>query len=142
MQTFALKRAGSDVLGKSLRVAGITLAAFFLMAPTSRADTFVQLDFTHSGGPVTAGYTGVNANFLSNTPTTGTNVGAYIFSIDNVASYDNGSGATEPLTASGFYTFGNGNSGLDHAFSLSGLNAGDTVTLYAVAAWDGNAFRC
>jgi hypothetical protein len=80
----------------------------------------------------------VNGNFLADTPTAGTNVGAYTFSIDHVGVYDNGAGATEPLIASGFYTFGNGNSGLDHAFSLSGLNPGDVVSLYAVAAWDGN----
>ena len=143
MQTFALKRVEptcgvSDFFGKFLCLAGVALAAFVLTASSSRADTLLQLDFTHSGGPVTAGYTGVNGNFLANTPTTGATVGAYTFSIDNVASYDNGSGATEPLTASGFFTFGNGNSGLDHAFSLSGLNSGDVVTLYAVAAWDGN----
>jgi hypothetical protein len=143
MQTFALKRVEptcgvSDFFGKFLCLAGVALAAFVLTASSSRADTLLQLDFTHSGGPVTAGYTGVNGNFLANTPTTGATVGAYTFSIDNVASYDNGSGATEPLTASGFFTFGNGNSGLDHAFSLSGLNPGDVVTLYAVAAWDGN----
>ena len=143
MQTFAFRRvvpsAGvSHFFGKSLYVAGVTLAALILTAASSRADTLLQLDFTHSGGPVTAGYIGVNGNFLSDTPATGATVGAYTFSIDHVAVYDNGSGATEPLTASGFYTFGNGNGGLDHAFSLSGLNAGDVVTLYAVAAWDGN----
>ena len=143
MQTFAWKRVssggGSHFFSKTLCLAGVAFTAFILIAATSRADTFVQLDFTHSGGPVTAGYTGVNGNFLADTPTAGTNVGAYTFSIDHVGVYDNGSGATEPLTASGFYTFGNGNSGLDHAFSLSGLNVGDTVTLYAVAAWDGNS---
>jgi hypothetical protein len=143
MQTFAgkrviLGRGFSNFFTKSFSMAGVALAALVLTAATSQADTLLQLDFTHSGGPVTAGYTGVNGNFLADTPTTGATVGAYTFSIDNVGVYDNGAGATEPLTASGFYTFGNGNSGLDHAFSLSGLNAGDTVTLYAVAAWDGN----
>jgi PEP-CTERM motif-containing protein len=143
MRTFALKRvilggSVSNFFNRSLSTAGVAIAVLFLIAASGQADTFLKLDFTHSGGPVTTGYTGVNANFLFNTPITGTNVGAYAFSIDNVASYDNGSGATEPLTASGFYTFGNGNSGLDHAFSLSGLNLGDVVTLYAVAAWDGN----
>ncbi len=143
MQTIALKRvilggSMSNFISRFLCMTGIGLAAIVLTAASSQADTFLQLDFTHSGGPVTAGYTGVNANFLSNTPITGTNVGPYTFSVDNVASYDNGSGGTEPLTASGFYTFGNGNTGLDHAFSLSGLTLGDVVTLYAVAAWDGN----
>ena len=143
MQTFVLKRvvpsgSVSHFFGRSLYTAGVALAAFVLTAASSRADTLLQLDFTHSGGPVTAGYTGVDGNFLSDTPTTGATVGAYTFSIDHVAVYDNGSGATEPLTASGFYTFGNGNGGLDHAFTLSGLNLGDVVTLYAVAAWDGN----
>jgi hypothetical protein len=137
MQRFVLKRI-ENTSSKSIRMAAVTLATFLLTAASSRADTFLQLDFTHSGGPVTAGFTGVDANFLSNTPIAGTNVGAYTFSADNVASYDNGQGATEPLTASGFYTFGNGNGGFDHAFSLSGLNQGDVVTLYAVAAWDGN----
>src|SRR5664279_2612041 len=142
MQTFVLKRVilGESVsrfLGKSLCVAGVALAAFVLTAASSRADTLLQLDFTHLGGPVTAGYTGVDGNFLSDTPTTGATVGAYTFSIDHVAVYDNGSGGTEPLTASGFYTLGNGNGGFDHAFSLSGLNPGDVVTLYAVSAWDG-----
>jgi PEP-CTERM motif len=143
MQMVALKRVMqgervSSFFSKSFRTAGVAFAVFVLIAASGQADTFLKLDFTHSGGPVTTGYTGINANFLANTPTTGTNVGAYTFSVDNVASYDNGTGATEPLTASGFYTFGNGNSGLDHAFSLSGLNLGDVVTLYAVAAWDGN----
>ena len=143
MQTFAWKRVqpvrrASNFFGTSLCVVGVALAAFVLTAASSRADTLLQLDFTHAGGPVTAGYTGVNGNFLSDTPSAGVTVGAYTFSIDHVGVYDNGSGTTEPLTASGFYTFGNGNSGLDHAFSLSGLNAGDVVTLYAVAAWDGN----
>jgi len=143
MRTFSLKRvilggSVSNFFSKSLCMAGAALAAIVLTAASSQADTLLQLDFTHSGGPVTAGYTGVDGNFLANTPTAGATVGAYTFSVDNVAVYDNGTSATEPLTASGFYTFGNGNTGLDHAFSLSGLNQGDVVTLYAVAAWDGN----
>ena len=143
MQTFALQQvvsgtSFSNFFSKSLRMAAVALAATVLTAASSQADTFVQLDFTHAGGPVTAGFTGVNGNFLSDTPITGATVGAYTFSVDHVAVYDNGGGATEPLTASGFYTFGNGNSGLDHSFSLSGLTLGDVVTLYAVAAWDGN----
>src|ERR1035437_4655800 len=142
MQTFSLKRvlptwSVSAFFSKSLFITGVVLAAFVLTAPSSQA-TLVQLDFTHSGGPVTTGYTGVDGNFLADTATTGATVGAYTFSVDHVGVYDNGTGVTEPLTASGFYTFGNGNGGLDHAFTLSGLNQGDVVTLYAVAAWDGN----
>lgn len=83
------------------------------------------------------GFTPVNANFLSNTPTAsasdidGTGI---TFSIENVAvfSFDN---ASEPLTTDGFYTFGNDT--LTHAFTLSGLEAGSIVSLYAVSAWDG-----
>ena len=142
MQAFALKRVSSErnshSFGKSLCLAGVAFAAFVLMAASGRGDTLLQLDFTHSGGPVTLGYTEVDANFLADTPVAGATVGAYTFSIDHVAVYDNGSGATEPLIASGFYTLGNGNGGLDHGFTLSGLNQGDVVTLYAVSAWDGN----
>lgn len=133
-----LERSLSNVFGRSLRMAAIILAVSILIAAPSQADTLLQLDFTHAGGPVTTGYTEVDGNFLANTPTAGVTVGADAFSIDNVGVYDNGAGATEPLTASGFYTFGNGNSGFDHAFTLSGLSAGDVVKLYAVAAWDGN----
>ncbi|MEO5915964.1 MAG: PA14 domain-containing protein [Luteolibacter sp.] len=66
-----------------------------------------------------------------------TNIGlsGYDFTFTHVASYDNGDTA-QPLTRSGFYTFGNNAN--THPFTLAGLNSGQVVSLYACAAWDGN----
>ena len=104
----------------------------------AQADIYLQLDFINSGNPVPAGWDAVAGNFLADTPTAGINnidgLG-YNFAIDHVGVYDNGN-ATEPLTRSGFYTFGDNAN--DHNFTLNGLSAGAVVTLYACAAWDGN----
>jgi hypothetical protein len=98
----------------------------------------IYLDFTQTDGFYTSGWNPVYANFLADTPVASINnidgLG-YSFSIDHVAVYDNGN-ATESLTRSGFYTFGDNNN--EHDFTLSGLAAGDVVSLYACAAWDGN----
>ncbi len=114
-----------------------TSAAVAFMTVSTKADTLLDLDFTHSGGSLASGYTEVDGNVLAITPTATATVDGLTFTIDNVGVFDAGL-ATEPLTTSGFYTFGNGNSGNDHNFTLSGLTAGETVTLYAVSAWDGN----
>jgi hypothetical protein len=102
------------------------------------AQTTLLLDFTETGGPYTTGWNPVYANFLADTPTaTINNIDGfgYDFFINHVAVYDNGN-ATESLTRSGFYTFGNDAN--DQAFTLSGLAAGETVSRYACAAWDEN----
>ncbi|MCW1915616.1 PEP-CTERM sorting domain-containing protein [Luteolibacter sp. GHJ8] len=117
----------------------LALATSLLASLTVLAEAVVlQLDFGSSTSPVATGTTAATGNFLSNTPTAsvsnieGTGI---TFSIENVGvfSFDN---ATEPLTTDGFYTFGNNEN--SHNFTLSGLAPGSIVTLYAVAAWDGN----
>ena len=99
----------------------------------------LQLDFGGTVVPATQGWTKVSANSEVHTPVASAfDIGGlgYNFSFNHVAAWDNGQ-AQAPLTRSGFYTFG----GLNHAhdFMLAGLNAGQTVHLYACAAWDGNA---
>jgi hypothetical protein len=114
----------------------VAITALSIIA--SRADSYVQLDFDNTGNVVPTGWVGLTGNFLADTPTASiSNISGlgYNFSIDNVGVYDNGN-ALEPLTRSGFYTFGNNAN--DHNFSFSGLTAGETVALYACAAWDGN----
>jgi hypothetical protein len=116
----------------------ITSLGLAFAASSQGATVTLQLDFGSSGSPATSGYTIVNANFLANTPTASVaniNGLGYAFSIDNVGSYNSGTG-TEPLTTDGFYTFGNDT--LTHGFTLTGLSAGDQVSLYALAGWDGN----
>jgi hypothetical protein len=113
-------------------------AATILVAANLHAQTDLLLDFTQTGGNYTSGWNPVYGNFLADTtPASINNIDGlgYNFSINHVGVYDNGN-ATESLTRSGFYTFGdNGN---DHTFTLSGLAAGASVSLYACAAWDGN----
>lgn len=106
--------------------------------PVSAAVITLQLDFGSSTSPVASGYTQVIGNFLSNTPTASvTNIDGtgYNFSVNNVGvfSFDD---INNPLTTDGFYTFNNNL--LDHTFTISGLAPGDEVTIYALAAWDGN----
>lgn len=110
----------------------------FVAVTNSMATNYLQLDFTQTGGAYTTGWDPVYGNMLADTPTASiANIDGlgYNFSINHVGVYDNGN-ATEPLTRSGFYTFGNDAN--DHTFTLSGLTAGETVGLYACAAWDGN----
>jgi hypothetical protein len=110
----------------------------FVAVTNSMATNYLQLDFTQTGGSYTTGWDPVYANMLAITPTASiANIDSlgYNFSIDNVACYDNGT-VTEPLTRSGFYTFGNNAN--DHNFTLNGLAAGASVSLYGCAAWDGN----
>lgn len=98
--------------------------------------TRLYLDFTNGG--FTTGWTPVFANYVADTPVAAAsdiNGLGYNFAINHVGAYDNNQ-AFAPLTRSGFYTFGNET--LDHSFTLTGLNAGQSVTLYASAAWDGN----
>jgi hypothetical protein len=110
--------------------------SLILLAASHASAAVLQFDFTNGPtGAFTAGWTPVYANFLANTPTATASTSGYTFSVDNVGSYDDGD-ATESLTRSGFYTFSN--DALDHNFTLSGLNVGDVVTLFASAAWDGN----
>ncbi|MCW1922223.1 hypothetical protein OKA05_06640 [Luteolibacter arcticus] len=101
--------------------------------------TRLYLDFTDRNiGSYAPGWTPVSANYVAATPVASAgdiNGLGYGFSINNVGAYDN-ERAWEPLIRSGFYTFGNQTN--DHTFTLTGLNAGQTVTLYASAAWDGS----
>jgi hypothetical protein len=112
-----------------------------MTATTVRAQDPLDIDFYNSGSiddPVPGGWDGLSGNFLADTATASLNNingSGYNFSIDNVGVYDNGNSG-ETLTDSGFYTFGDNAN--DHNFSLTGLNEGDIVTLYACAAWDGN----
>lgn len=101
--------------------------------------TRLYLDFTVTGGPIASGWTPVYANYVEDTPLASVaDIGGlgYGFSFSHVGAYDNNQN-WEPLTRSGFYTFGDNNN--PHVFTLSGLNAGQTVHLYACATWDGNA---
>jgi len=113
-------------------------AVTILAAATVHAQSDLLLDFTQTGGNYTSGWNPVYGNFLADTaPASIGNIDGlgYNFSINHVGVYDNGN-AAEPLTESGFYTFGDNAN--DHTFTLSGLAAGETVSLYACAAWDGN----
>jgi hypothetical protein len=113
-------------------------AVTLLVTATVQAQTGLLLNFTETGGPSVIGWNTVFGNMLADTTPAGIiniNGLGYDFSINHVGCYDNGV-ATEPLTRSGFYTFGNNAN--DHTFTLSGLAAGATVSLYACAAWDGN----
>ena len=130
------KLAIRTVAGMKLALAAVIIG--FAGVTNSMAIIYLQLDFTQTGGPYTTGWDPVYANFLANTPTASiANIDGlgYNFSIDNVGVYDNGN-AAESLTRSGFYTFDDNT--LDHNFTLSGLIAGESVNLYASAAWDGN----
>jgi len=115
-------------------------AALGMLMPQAWA-AMLKLDFAKTGGAEGTGYaTGWNAIFApqqNNTQINATNIGGlgYNFTFANVASYDNGI-ATQPLTRSGFYTFGN--SANAHGFTLTGLNPNLPVKLYACATWDGN----
>jgi len=96
----------------------------------------LKLDFSNPSAPVTDGWIAVRANTTADTMVNVTAVGGtqYNFSIDHVACWDN---SGKPLlTRSGFYTFGNNTN--THGFTLSGLNPGQSVKLYACSAWDGN----
>ena len=107
-------------------------------ATTVRAQDPLDIDFYNSGSiddPTPLGWDGLSGNFLADTADPSLVEGSYDFSIDNVGVYDNGNSG-ETLTDAGFYTYGNNAN--DHNFSLTGLNEGDIVTLYACAAWDGN----
>jgi len=116
----------------------VITAVSILAAANLQAQTSLLLDFTQTGGNYAAGWTPVYGNFLADTaPASINNIDGlgYNFSINHVGCFDNGN-AAEPLTESGFYTFGNNAN--DHTFTLSGLAAGSAVSLYACAAWDGN----
>jgi hypothetical protein len=101
--------------------------------------TRLYLDFTQFGGSYASTWTPVSATMLGHSQVASVNdingLG-YGFSITNVGAYDNNR-PWEPLIRSGFYTVGNQTN--EHNFTLTGLNAGQTVALYASAAWDGNA---
>jgi len=100
--------------------------------------TRLYLDFNTVGGSSTNGWIPVSANYVADTPLAyALDIGGlgYGFSFSHVGSYDNNQ-TLEPLTRSGFYNFANISH--DHTFTLTGLNAGQTVRLYACAAWDGN----
>lgn len=123
--------------GSHVKLAVIS-GATILAAANLSAQTDLLLDFTQTGGNYTVGWNPVYGNFLADTAPASINdidgLG-YDFSINHVGCYDNGV-VTEPLTESGFYTFGDNAN--DHTFTLSGLAAGASVSLYACAAWDGN----
>jgi hypothetical protein len=117
----------------------LAIASVFAVSSAAHAAVLtLSLDFGTPSTPLTSGYTLVSGNFLSNTPTASVsniNGTGYNFSINNVGvfSFDD---ITNPLVTDGFYTFGNET--LDHTFTISGLAPGDSVKIYAVAAWDGN----
>ncbi len=98
----------------------------------------LYLDFTQTGGAHAAGWTPVYANTMANTMVDAPNVGGtdYGLTFGNVAAYDNGN-ATQPLIRGGFYNIGG--TSVPHPFTLTGLIPGQSVSLYASAAWDGNA---
>lgn len=109
-------------------------------APHSISATFdnrtkVKLDFTPNGGSFTSGWNPVYGNNLADTPVVSANSAPYSFSLNHVGAYAGGV-YTQPLARTGFYTHGNNTN--DHSFTLTGLNPGQTVTLYACAGWDGN----
>ncbi|WP_367870113.1 hypothetical protein [Luteolibacter sp. Populi] len=102
--------------------------------------TRLYLDFTTAGSPTAGGWTAVSANYVTNTPLASVgdiNGLGHGFSFSNVGSYDNNQ-TWEPLTRSGFYTFGAAANTHPHVFTVTGMNAGQTVSLYACSTWDGN----
>ncbi|MES2921276.1 MAG: hypothetical protein V4819_07010 [Verrucomicrobiota bacterium] len=99
----------------------------------------LKLDFTFTGAATTANWTPVGGNYVADTAVASAfNIDGlgYNFSIEHVGAYDNGQ-TWESLTRSGFYTYGNNTNA--HDFTVTGLNAGQSVSLYACATWDGNA---
>ena len=113
------------------------VAAATVLAAANLHATDLLLDFSKFSTPYTSGWNPVYATQTTDTFASISNIDGlgYDFTFSHVATWDNGN-ATESLTRSGFYTFGNET--LDHTFTLSGLAEGMTVSLYACAAWDGN----
>ena len=147
MQEFTITPASGyyvdEVLVDGISVGGVTSYIFENVTAnhtiSASFDNRVKLKMDFTSGNFTGGWNPVYANYLADTVSTGsTNIEGlgYSFSIAHVGSYDNGQ-TLQSLTRSGFYNFGN--IANDHSFSLSGLNAGQMVSLYACAAWDGNA---
>lgn len=116
----------------------VATALLFLAQALLTEAAVIRLDFGTPTSPVTSGYTAVTAGQLTITPVVtapdidGTGIS---FSITNIGAFtfDN---AAQPLNTDGFYTIGN--EANPHNFTLTGLTPGDQVTLYAIAAWDGN----
>ena len=104
--------------------------------------TKLKLDFTNSGGAYTANWNPVHAGLEQDTNVDIVNVGRspYGFTFDHVAAYNNGN-SLQSLTRSGFYNVVTVETPHTAArpFALTGLDPGQTVTLHACAAWDGNA---
>lgn len=100
--------------------------------------TKVYLDFTRTAGSYTAGWIPVYAGQQTDSYVTNNNVGGtgYNFVFNHVGAYDNGN-AGESLTRSGFYNYP-ASDGSGRPFYLAGLVVGQSVALYACAAWDGN----
>ena len=99
--------------------------------------TRLYLDFTTGGTAGTNYAVGWNQITQSGNQVAATNIGGsgYNFSFTNVSSYGGGN-PSEPLTCSGFYTYGNNTN--PHNFALTGLIPGQWLSLYACSAWDGN----
>ena len=99
----------------------------------------LALDLSQAGSATTSGWTPVYANSVADTMVNVANVGGsgYGFTFDHVGAWDNGNGL-EPLTRSGFYNYRDTLNSNTHGFSLTGLTAGQSVTLYACAGWNGN----
>ncbi|WP_193210619.1 hypothetical protein [Luteolibacter marinus] len=100
--------------------------------------TKLKLDFTQFGSPNADLWIPVYGNQIADTNVDLPDVGGtgYSLTFSHVACWDNGA-VGQPLTRSGFYNYGQDAN--DHTFTLRGLNAGQTVALYACAGWDGNA---
>lgn len=134
----------AQVLVDGVSVGAVEYYAFSSLSDDHTIDvtfdnrTRLQLDFGESDVAATQGWTKVSGNSVADTPlATALDIGGlgYNFSFSHVACWDNDQ-SFQPLTRSGFYTFQNLT--WEHNFALTGLNAGQTVHLYACAAWDGN----
>jgi len=115
-----------------MKVTAIIAVGIVLTASLASAAVY-KADLGASAQPVASGWTGpsTTVNFNANaTPTFNLGDGVTLtFSTVNNYGFAN---ASNPVIQDGFFTTGTA------TFTLSGLNAGDKVTLYAIHAWDGN----
>src|SRR5688572_28993033 len=114
-------------------LAGISLSAFAVSA--ANAATY-KLDFGPDGSPATAGYVTTATSsipFNSITSPTYDLGGGAALSFTSVNNYNLGN-ADNPLVTDGLFVNSAAPAG---NFTISGLDEGDLVTLYAINAWDG-----
>ena len=139
MKTITLIRKTTAYLQSHLRVKRTLIGAVCGLALLTNAfgDT-LYLDFgtTTTTVPAPAGFTKVLTPQQAVGNYTFANVAgsAYTLTVTNIGSW-NGGNASSTCDKDGFYTGGSPNQA---GFQLSGLPAGQTVTIYACMGWDGS----